>query len=351
MVAVSVDEFLSECEHTKTLCVFDVRSPAEYARGAIPGAASLPLFDDTEREIIGITYHTEGRTAALKRGLELVGPKLRWLVEQVETRLLPGQVVGLYCWRGGMRSAAVAWLLEFYGFQVVLLRGGYKAFRRFVLAQFEAPRTLYVLSGCTGAGKTAVLSLLAARGEATIDLEALACHRGSAFGALGLSPQPTQQNFENSLAVALWKNRAAERIWIEDESRRIGTLTIPDGLWRQMLSAPIVALDVPLDRRIEHLVQEYGSFPLCELAQCLEAIRQRLGAERYARACAALKGGDLPSVAQIALEHYDKAYRHSLRKRAERVRWVEAQSPEDAASKLCLLIMQLDRSHNPVSLA
>jgi tRNA 2-selenouridine synthase len=351
MVTLSVEEFLSESQQSNTLSIFDVRSPAEYARGTIPGAASLPLFDDAERELVGIAYHTEGRTAAIKRGLELVGPKLRWMVEQVETRLLPGQVVGLYCWRGGMRSAAVAWLLEFYGFQVVLLRGGYKAFRRFALAQFEARRTLYLLSGCTGAGKTAVLSLLATRGEATIDLEALACHRGSAFGALGLPPQPTQQNFENALAVALWKNRAAERIWIEDESRRIGTLTIPDGLWQQMLSAPIIALDVPLDRRIEYLVQEYGSFPPCELAQCLEAIRQRLGAERYARACAALKEGDLPSVAQIALEHYDKAYRHSLRKRAERVRWVEAQSPEDAASKLCILNAQLDRSHNPVSLA
>jgi tRNA 2-selenouridine synthase len=350
MVTISVDEFLSE-SNGGTLCIFDVRSPAEFARGAIPNASSLPLFDDAEREIVGITYHIEGRTAALKRGLELVGPKLRWLVEQVETRLLPGQTVGLYCWRGGMRSAAMGWLLEFYGFHVVLLRGGYKAFRRFALAQFEARRTLYLLSGCTGAGKTAVLSLLAARGEATIDLEALACHRGSAFGALGLSPQPTQQNFENALAVELWRNRAAERIWIEDESRRIGTLTIPEALWRQMLAAPIIALDVPLDRRIEHLVQEYGSFPPCELAQCLAAIRERLGAERYARALDALERGDLYSVAQLALEHYDKAYRHSLRKRAERVRWVEAESPEDAASKLCILKSPVVRSHNAVRLA
>lgn len=349
MVAVSVDEFLSECEQRNVVCVFDVRSPAEYAHGSIPNAVSLPLFDDTERELIGITYHTEGRTAALKQGLDIVGPKMRWLVEQVEARLLRGGAVGLYCWRGGMRSAAVAWLLEFYGFQVVLLRGGYKAFRRFVLAQFDMPRSLRIVSGYTGSGKTAVLSQLAARGEAMIDLEALACHRGSAFGWLMLPGQPTQQNFENALAVELWRNRTATRIWIEDESRLIGKLTIPEGLWQQMLAAPIIALDVPLNRRIERLVQEYGGCSSGELAECLAAIRQRLGAERYARALAALEMGDLHSVARCALEHYDKAYRHSLRKRAHRVRWIEADSPQDAATKLCELVSQMVNVHNAVS--
>ena len=341
MITLPVEEFLAEHERGR-LCIFDVRSPAEYARGSLPGAASLPLFDDNERALVGQIYHTHGRTAALKRGLELVGPKIRSFVESVEARLIAGQAVGLYCWRGGMRSASVAWLMEFYGFEVVLLRGGYKAFRRFALAQFDVPRTLLIVGGCTGAGKTAMLRHLAALGEATVDLEALAHHRGSAFGALGMTSQPSQQNFENTLAFELWKSRTAKRIWLEDESRRIGALMIPDGLWKQMLTAPILALDVPLEQRIERLVNDYGSYSVEELFQCLAGIRDRLGAERYTRALTALRAGNVQEVAQLALEYYDKAYRHSYRKRAERVRWVNADQPVATATLLVNLASQIE---------
>ncbi len=341
MFTLPVEEFLAEHERGR-LCIFDVRSPSEYAHGSLPGATSLPLFDDNERALIGQIYHTHGRTAALKRGLELVGTKLRSFVESVEVRLSAGQAVGLYCWRGGMRSASVAWLMEFYGFEVVLLRGGYKSFRRFALALFDTPRTLLVVGGCTGAGKTAMLRHLAAKGEATVDLEELAHHRGSAFGALGMTSQPSQQNFENMLAFELWKSRTASRIWLEDESRRIGTLMIPDGLWKQMLTAPILALDVPLEQRIERLVNEYGSYSVGELSQCLAGIRDRLGAERYTRARTALHAGKLRDVAMLALEYYDKAYRHSYRKRAERVRWVNANQPVSAATLLVNLASQIE---------
>lgn len=333
MRSVSVEEFLAALR-SGSICVFDVRSPREYARGAIPTALPLPLFDDDERHRVGLNYIEHGRRAAIKLGLDLVGPKLRWFVEEVERHVQPGQSVGLYCWRGGMRSSAVAWLLDFYGFDVVALRGGYKAYRRFALAQFAAPRQYVILSGYTGSGKTELLGMLARSGEATLDLERLASHRGSAFGALGLAPQPTQQHFENRMAFELWKHAAADRIWIEDESRRIGSLAIPDGLWSQMQSAPIVAVEIPLERRIERLVAEYGQFPTEQLAACLRAIRERLGAERYRRAQEALASGDLATVARIALEHYDKAYRHSLRKRADRIVWIRADSPADALPAL-----------------
>lgn len=336
MQVISVEEFLAEMT-AKKMVVFDVRSPAEFTRGSIPGAHSLPLFDDAERAAVGLTYHQRGRADAIKLGLDLVGPKLRDFIERVEAAWQPNQQVGLYCWRGGMRSAAVAWLLNFYGFEVVILRGGYKAFRRLILAIFAQPRRLIVLSGYTGSGKTALLSALARQGAATIDLEGLACHRGSAFGSIGMPPQPTQQMFENRLGLALWQSRTADYLWIEDESRRLGALTIPLPLWEQMQQAPIIALDVPTDCRIERLIEEYGHFPATDLARSLEAISQRLGAERYRRASAALANGDLATVAQIALEHYDKSYRHSLKKRAARVHWISACSFTDALERLSTL--------------
>lgn len=331
MRGVSVEEFLSAAQSGQ-LAVFDVRSPAEFARGAIPGAHALPLFSDEERHQVGLTYHNAGRHEAIKRGLEIVGPKMRWYVEQVEQILQPGQQVGLYCWRGGMRSAALAWLLGFYGFEVITLRGGYKAFRRFVLEVVEQPRPYIILSGMTGAGKTSLLRTIASKGEAVVDLEQLASHRGSVFGALGMPPQPTQQQFENMLAVELWKHRTAERVWIEDESRQIGNLCIPQGMWLQMRAAPIIALDVPVEQRLEHLCAEYGKYPPAQLAACLDKIRGRLGTERWSRARAALEQGDIREVARIALEHYDKAYRHSLRKRTHLVQWISVSSADDPAS-------------------
>ncbi|MCX7929520.1 MAG: tRNA 2-selenouridine(34) synthase MnmH, partial [Chlorobi bacterium] len=220
------------------------------------------------------------------------------------------------------------------GFDVLVLRGGYKAFRRWALATFARPHRFIIISGYTGSGKTELLQQLAQRGESTLDFEQLASHRGSAFGSLGLGQQPTQQQFENALALELWKHRSAERIWIEDESRRVGMITIPDGIWTAMQSAPIIALDIPLEHRIERLVTEYGAYSPSSLAQSLHAIRERLGTERYTRALEALERGDMKTVARLALEHYDKAYRHSLRKRAHRVCWLTAASSEVALNEL-----------------
>jgi tRNA 2-selenouridine synthase len=189
--------------------MLDVRSPGEYQHAHLPGAVSLPLFTNEERKVVGTAYKQVSREKAIKYGLDFFGPKMRAMVEEVErllkqkTKDQKSETVYLYCWRGGMRSGAVAWLLDLYGFNVMVLAGGYKAFRNWVLEQLEHPYPLQVLGGYTGSGKTALLQELKNKGEAIIDLEQLANHKGSAFGKVDDGKQPTQELFENRLAIEL----------------------------------------------------------------------------------------------------------------------------------------------------
>ncbi|RMH62575.1 MAG: tRNA 2-selenouridine(34) synthase MnmH [Bacteroidetes bacterium] len=295
--------------------VFDVRTPAEYAQGHIPGARNLPLFTNEERAEVGTLYKQAGRQAAILRGLERVGPRLRDLVDAVRAiRAAPATVL-VHCWRGGMRSESVAWLLETCGYRAFTLRGGYKAFRRHVLHVLEQPRRVIVLGGMTGSGKTDVLHALRERGEQILDLEALAHHKGSVFGGLGEAPQPTQQQFENDLAL-VWATLDPDRpVWIEDESRRIGQLSIPAACWHRLQHAPVMVLEVPRPARIDRLLALYGTQPPEALAQSFERIRRRLGRQRTQEALMALRRGDLRAACAHALHYYDRAYRHALTRR------------------------------------
>ena len=175
-------DILSFIERSHRVLVLDVRTPGEFAQGYLPGAHHLPLFSNEERAEIGTLYKQAGREAAMLRGFDLVGPKLRRMVEAAQA-LVVGDEVLVHCWRGGMRSESVAWLLAFAGYRVGTLRGGYKAFRRYVLEAFAQPRAVRLLGGMTGAGKTDVLHTLAGRGEQVIDLEALPKGRSSATWA------------------------------------------------------------------------------------------------------------------------------------------------------------------------
>lgn len=276
-----IDVFLKTAA---TALLLDVRSPGEYNHAHIPGAVSFPLFTDDERAVVGTAYKQQSREQAIKIGLDYFGPKMRKMVEEVESLVVggwplaegnttndqrPTTNVCLYCWRGGMRSAAVAWLLNLYGFRVFVLQGGYKRFRQWVLEKVALPYDLKVIGGYTGSGKTGLLHELEQQGETVIDLEALASHKGSAFGAIGLPQQPSQEQFENKLAVALYsKTDTAENdsnffktpcpVWIEDESQRIGTINIPNTFWQTMRTAPVYFLDIPFEQRLQHLVTEYG---------------------------------------------------------------------------------------------
>jgi len=294
--------------------VLDVRTPKEFEQGHIPGAINLPFFTNEERVIVGTIYKQQGRQPAILKGLELVGPKMKDIIETVNKIENRGCFL-LYCWRGGMRSSSVAWLLSTYGHKVYTLKGGYKFYRRNVLETFEVKKNIVVLGGKTGSAKTYILKKLEEKGEQVIDLEALAKHKGSSFGSLGETQPPSQEQFENLLADKL-KSVSTEKIcWIEDESHLIGTKVIPKPFWEQMRSTKVLYIDISLHERAKFLVEEYGKFSIDELKQATLRIKKRLGGQHAKAAIEALDKGDLQTACEINLSYYDKAYLHGLSKR------------------------------------
>lgn len=309
--ALPITDFLAS-----GLPIIDVRSPGEFARGHIPGAVNVPLFENDERAVVGTLYKQTGRDAAVLEGLRIVGPKLAAIVERA-TELAPDRRIAVHCWRGGERSGSVAWLLDNAGFaEVCTLKGGYKAFRNHVLESFNGVPDLRILGGYTGTGKTETLRHLRALGEQVIDLEALAHHKGSSFGMLGEQPQPTQEHFENVLWDALRRIDRARPVWLEDESRKIGRVMLPGALYDALRMAPVLFADMPQAERVERLVQDYGAFPAEELAEAIKRIAKRIGPQHAKAALEALGSDDLATVARITLDYYDRTYAYGLSQRA-----------------------------------
>lgn len=301
---------------TDTLPLVDVRSPAEFAQGHIPGAVNIPLFNNDERAIVGIGYKNGGKEHAVQLGLEIVGPKLAGFVEQAK-RMATKKEILVHCWRGGMRSGSMAWLFETAGLKAYTLEGGYKAYRRYIRQQFSRPVKMVVLGGYTGSGKTDILKALERQGEQFLDIEALAHHKGSVFGPLGQPPQPTNEQFENNLADAWRKFDFSKPVWVEDESRQLGKCVLPDPLFFQIGEAPLIKLLVPKTEREKRLVKEYGHFGKDELREQLVKIRERLGGQYLKEALKALEDGDLQTVAGLTLRYYDKAYAHGASQRPQ----------------------------------
>ena len=294
--------------------ILDVRSPAEYAKGHIPGAINIPLFDDDERAEIGILYKLSGKEDAVERGLEIVSPKLADLVKSTKA-VSPGRRVFVYCWRGGMRSQSFAWLMNTAGLNAQILKGGYKKYRNHVASFFETNFNLCILGGPTGSGKSAILRQMANEGEQVVDLELIANHKGSAFGAINESAQHPQQIFEHTLFNAFNTLDLTRRIWLEDEAMAIGWNKIPYPLWKQMKTAPIIKINVPFDHRVKRLVIDYATADHSLLERALFAIKDKLGGQRFIEAIKKLHIGDLASVASIALFYYDQAYQFNHEKR------------------------------------
>ncbi len=309
---VSVDEFLRQGEQ---LPIIDVRSPGEFAHAHIPGAVNIPLFDNEERAQVGTKYKNAGKDTAVLLGLGLVGPKLAHFVKQSKKLNPQHKEVLVHCWRGGMRSGSFAWLLDTAGLTASTLVGGYKAYRNAVLTALAEPRPLLILGGKTGSGKTDILSELARQGEQVIDLEGLAHHKGSSYGAIGQLPQPTTEQFENAI-FGQWRLLDPNRpIWLEDESRNVGSCFIPMPLWQQMRTAPVAFVDVPKEIRVQRLVTEYGGIDHPLLVEATERIRKRLGGKVTNDALDALTRHDYATVAGLTLDYYDKAYLHGLSQR------------------------------------
>ena len=342
---INIEEFLSMA---KLHPVLDVRSLSEYNHAHIPTAYSLPLFNDEERTQVGTAYKQQSREEAIKIGLNYFGVKMRAMVEEVENIVSNWQlVVGnqqhdapcqlptancvlLHCWRGGMRSSAVAWLLDMYGFKVYLLAGGYKAYRNWVLAQFNKDYNFNIIGGYTGSGKTLLLHEMKINNKTIIDIEGLANHKGSAFGAIENLPQPGQEMFENILAQTLaqitlcngqfakshnnlhpGRNSQlsnANSIWLEDESQRIGNLQIPMSLWYTMRKAPVFFMDIPFEERLNYITEDYGKQKKETLKDSILRIQKRLGGMETKNAVRFLEENNYRECFKILLRYYDKYY-------------------------------------------
>lgn len=287
--------------------VIDVRSPAEYEHAHIPGAISLPLFSNEERAAVGTLYKKQGREQAMMLGLEYYGKNMRRLIDELKSQTSDKQIF-VHCWRGGMRSGVVAWMLDLFGYKAATLNKGYKAFRGTVLDSFSQPKNVVVLGGKTGSAKTKVLQELKLLGEQVIDLEELAHHKGSAFGGINETIAPSQEQFENNLFMKFWKADSTKPVWLEDESQRIGLLNLPNALWMQMRNAKVIYLDIPFEERLNYLVNTYGSLPAEELKAATLRIQKRLGGLDTKNAIQFLAEGKLREAFSILLKYYDKLY-------------------------------------------
>ncbi len=336
---ISISTFL---ELIKSVPVFDVRSPGEYQQAHIPGSKSLALFSNDERKEIGIAYKQINRETAVEIGLGFFKEKMLPLIRKAkELRNKNDDRVIVHCWRGGMRSAAVAWLLDLYGFEVFVLEGGYKTFRHWALQQLEKKYSLLVLGGYTGSGKTGILHELLKKNYAVIDLENLAGHKGSAFGNLEDIPQPRQEMFENKLAFHLYKiSENGERpIWIEDESRRIGILNIPATFYQSMREAPVYFIEIPFEERLLFIIDEYGNYEKEKLHNAILRIQKRLGGLETKTALAFLKDGDIKNCFSVLLKYYDRCYLNSLPKRsnlAEQLYTIHSSTTDNEANSILL---------------
>lgn len=334
---VDISEFLTR---SHTMPVIDVRSPAEFDHGHIPGALNMPLFSNEERSVVGTLYLQKGSSEAMIKGLELIGPKLKEFAARA-LDIAQDRELLLHCWRGGMRSNSMAWLLNTIGISSLTLEGGYKNYRRYVHDFFTKPFNLMVIGGMTGSGKTEVLEILESLGKQVIHLERLANHRGSVFGDLGHSWQPTTEQFENDLFSQLAQMNASEPIFIEDESLAVGRIFIPKSFHEQMAVAPAVNLIVSRQRRIQQLVSAYAGGDKEMLVACVKRLDKRLGSESATLAIEHIREGKLADAVDLLLRYYDKVYTRSmgLRNRLNKLEiLVTEETPAEIAAKIINII-------------
>lgn len=323
----------------------DARSESEFLKGHLPGAVNVPLLNNEERKEIGTVYKKQGRSAAVKLGLALVGPKMAELYGTYET-LSKEKPLLFYCWRGGLRSLISSTLFQWSGHKVYRLNGGYKSYRNWAQEQFQKPFKYVVLSGATGSGKTEILHMLSQEGVQMIDLEGLANHKGSAFGGLGKPTQPSTEAFENLLAEELSKLSPEKPVVFENESRLIGTCFLPQPIWDGIQSGPIVQLQVPFETRLDRLSHEYGGFSSDLLIDKIQAISKKLGGQHAKSAIDDILNNNTKGWITAVLVYYDKTYSYSADKNKERSRlldfsWDSQESKNEGIERIIQLITEL----------
>lgn len=288
----------------------DVRAPLEYDEDHIPGAINLPIFSNEERKEVGTLYRVTGRDDAVRRGTEIGGKNIGSIINSLmEYR---DRNIVIYCARGGMRSGSVAALVNSLGISTCRITDGYKSYRRYVNSFLETVRVeqrLFVLQGFTGAGKTEIISHI----ENSIDLEQMAGHRSSVFGAIGLC-QKSQKHFETEICKRLKELEQQRYIVIEGESQKVGNLHIPQNIFRQMRGAPVIYIDTPIERRVEIIRKEYARFNEHEkILGTVASLRNRLGSKKTDELTALYNSGKIDGFIEMLLvDYYDKLYSHTL---------------------------------------
>lgn len=317
LIRIAAAEALARLDEFAT--VVDARSPSEFSEDHLPGACNWPSLSDAERAWIGTQNKTSSFTAQ-KRGAALIARNIAAHIDRYVADKPKDWRPLLYCWRGGQRSGALALVLSEIGFRVHLLEGGYRQYRRAVLAALEAlPVALpyRVICGPTGSGKSRLLGSLRAHGAQVLDLEALANHRGSVLGLKPGERQPAQKQFDSRVWEALRHFDPARPVFIESESQKIGDLRVPFALIQQMRRSPCLRLDLPLDARVALLLEEYDFFvtDAAAFSDRLDALRATRGHERVNAWQQALHDGATAQVVrELLLDHYDPSYRQSLQR-------------------------------------
>jgi tRNA 2-selenouridine synthase len=332
--------------------VIDARSESEHAEDRLPGAVNWPTLNDEERHIVGTEYAQVSPFVARKRGAVMAA---RNIAAHIERELMDAPKDWkplVYCWRGGKRSGSLALVLDQIGFRVHVLDGGYREYRRAVMAELDVlPQRLRyrVVCGTTGSGKSHLLQVLAARGEQVLDLEALANHRGSVLGLVPGSPQPSQKQFDSRVWDSLRRFDPARVVWVESESKKVGDLRVPQALIERMRASSCVALTLPLEARVSLLMRDYAHFVTDTPAFCerLDALRVLRGNETINGWQEAARAGQTERVVrELLLAHYDPIYLQSINRNfggfsapVLEVGWDgSAEALEAAASRLVAMV-------------
>jgi len=343
---ISVEKLLEQ-QRKKELVLIDVRSPSEYRDATIPGSLNIPLFDDKERAEIGTLYKQVSVQAAKAKGLEVVSAKLPAFIREFEQ--LDGQKT-VFCWRGGMRSKTTATVLSLMSIRVYRLAGGIRAYRKWVVETLAAMRLkpeAYVLNGYTGSGKTAILQRLKEQSFPVLDFEAMAGHRGSVFGEIGLAPH-NQKTFESLLLKELLQVAEAPYVVFEAESKRVGKIALPEFIVEAKNTALQLYIELPLEARVEHILTDYR--PSEHKEECLKAFRQiksRMHTPIGKEIEALLLTDKFADAVRLLLEHYyDPRYEHTAKQSEEKRITFKVQSIEEAAERIGNFLSEISPKHS-----